>query len=71
VDQDAPGCLVRITVEWRQRPNGHSPEEHWTASVFRTADGTRVALVGGVEGTIEAVVDGVVKTFLEGTQQGE
>ncbi len=69
VDQSAPGRLMRITLEWRHRPERQPQDEPWTASVFRTADRARVALAGSVEGTVDDVIDRVVMTFLTGTEE--
>jgi len=67
VDQSAQGRLIQVTLESPHRP-GQAQDEPWTASVFRTADGARVALAAGVAGTIDDVVDDVVQTFLARTE---
>ena len=62
--------LLRITLDWEHRPGQPRPEP-WTASVFRTADGARLALTGSMEGTVEDVVDDIVQAFLNRTAQVE
>src|SRR5262245_43568535 len=70
VDRSARGRLIQITLELPHRP-GQPQDDPWTASVFRTVDGTRVALAGGVAGTIDDVVDGVMHAFLTRTEPAE
>ena len=70
VDHAAQGRLLRVTLELPHQ-HGQPQDEPWTVSVFRTADGRRVALAGSVEGTVEDVVDGVVQAFLDRTSRGE
>ena len=70
VDQAAQGRLLRVTLEYPHR-QGQPQDEPWTVSVFRTADGRRVALMGSVEGTVEDVVDGIVQAFVDRTSSGE
>ena len=70
VDKPADARLLRITLDWEHRPGQPRPEP-WTASVFRTADGARVALTGSMEGTVEDVVDDIVQAFLNRTAQVE
>jgi hypothetical protein len=70
VDKRADGRLLRITLDCQHRP-GQPRDEPWTASVFRTADGARVALAGSLEGTVEDVVDDVVQAFLDRTAKAE
>jgi hypothetical protein len=70
VDKRAEGRLLRITLDWPHRP-GQPQDEPWTVSVFRTADGARVSLAGGVAGTIEDVVDGAVHMFLMLTEPAD
>ena len=70
VDKPTDARLLRITLDWEHRPGQPRPEP-WTASVFRTADGARVALTGSMEGTIEDVVDDIVQAFLNRTAQVE
>ena len=71
MDKRADGRLLRITLEWRHRSDGRPQDEPWMASIFRTADGARVALAGGLEGTVEDVVDDVVQTFVTQTRPAE
>jgi hypothetical protein len=66
VDRSAPERLIKITLELPPQP-GPLEKDPWTASVFRTVDGARVALAGGVEGTVEDVVENMVRVFLDRT----
>ncbi len=66
VEQSARSRLIQLTLESPHRP-GQPQDEPWSAFVFRTADGSRVALAGSMEGTVEDVLDGVVQAFLERT----
>ena len=66
IDQAAQGRLIRVTLELPDH-EGQPQDEPWTVSVFRTADGKRVALMGSMEGTVEDVVDGIVQSFLDRT----
>ena len=70
VDQSVRGRLIRVTLELPHQ-QGQPQDEPWTASVFRSADRRRVALLGSVEGTVEDVVDGIVQAFLDRTSRGE
>jgi hypothetical protein len=66
VDQGRQDRLMQITLEWKPQPEDSDDQDvPWTATVFRTADGSRLALTpGGPEGSIDEIVADIAKTFL-------
>jgi hypothetical protein len=68
VNQGQRGRLLEITLVSMHKPqDGDDREEPWTATISRSADGTRVALTPGPEGTLNEIIEEVVRTVLSKT----
>ena len=55
------GRLIEIALLWTRKPEGRTP---WRAAIWRSLDRTRLALVPGPEGTVDDIVEEVVRTVL-------
>jgi hypothetical protein len=58
------GRLIEITLLWTHKPGEHKP---WKATIWRSLDRTRVVLLPGPEGTLDDIVEEVVRTVLSKT----
>jgi hypothetical protein len=67
VDQGHQKRLMRVVLTWKHKRAMAEQDDPWKASVSRSADGARLVLSGGPEGTIEEMVDTIVDTFLKHT----
>jgi len=61
VNQGQEGRLLEITLLGTHKPEGRTP---WRAAIWRSLDRTRLALVPGPEGTVDDIVEEVVRTVL-------
>jgi hypothetical protein len=65
VNQGQEGRLIEITLLWTHRPESGQP---WRASIWRSLDTKRFALIPGPEGAIDEIVEAVVRTVLSKTE---
>jgi hypothetical protein len=65
VNQAKDGRLIEITLLWTRNPRERKP---WRAAICRSLDRTRVALIPGPEGTVDEIVEAVVRTVLSKTE---
>ena len=68
VNQGQQGCLMEITVIRTRKPEDRSSRDRlWNATVRRSADEARLALIPGPEGTLSEIIEEVVRTVLSKT----
>jgi hypothetical protein len=68
VNQGQQGRLLEIALVSKHKPqDGDDRAEPWRATICRSADGTRVALTPGPEGTLDEIIEEVVRTVLSKT----
>jgi hypothetical protein len=65
VNQAQEGRLIEITLLWTRNPGVRKP---WRAAIRRSLDRTRIALIPGPEGTLDEIVEAVVRTVLSKTE---
>ena|SRR5262249_46215605 len=61
VNKGQEGRLIEITVLWTHNRGDRKP---WRASIFRSLDRKRLALIPGPEGGLDDIVEEVVRTVL-------
>jgi hypothetical protein len=64
VNQGQQGRLIEVTLVWTHKPEGKKP---WRAAIGRSADGNRLTLIPGPEGTVDDIIEEVVRTVLSKT----
>jgi hypothetical protein len=68
VNQGQEGRLIELTLLWTHRPESR---KQWRATICRSADRERLALIPGPEGTFDDMVKEVVRTVLNKTGHQE
>jgi hypothetical protein len=69
VDQGYKDRLMRVTLRWRHKPNTDDLDAPWKATVSRTMDQARLALLPeGPQGTMDEIIEKIVVTFLRYTE---